>query len=126
MAKDDNFWLNAFYIVFTLIMAYLGFQLVNTLGVQFNWVERYDTWFPLANNISALVIGIASTLFLKSDSERVEYYLASIAEMRKVAWPTYEDTKRMTVVVVIVVLIFAVILGVFDFAWSNILKQILT
>ena len=126
MSKDDNFWLNAFYLVTVLVGAYVGFQAINTMGIQTGWLEKYDTWFPLVNNIGAIVIGVSITMVLRAKKDRAEYYLTSIAELRKVTWPSYEDTKRMTVVVVIVVLVFAVILGVFDFAWSNLLKQVLT
>lgn len=42
------------------------------------------------------------------------------AELSKVTWPTRKDTYAQTIVVVIVSIIAAIILGVFDAAWSSV------
>jgi len=42
--------------------------------------------------------------------------------MHKVSWPSWDDTKRMTTIVCVVVFVFAVILAIFDYAWANALK----
>ena len=47
---------------------------------------------------------------LKSDKERDEYFLQAIAELRKVTWPSVAETKQKTIVVCVVVGVFAVIL----------------
>jgi len=38
-----------------------------------------------------------------------------------VTWPSMPDTRRMTLIVCVVVGIFAVILAVFDLVWAKIL-----
>jgi len=125
MTKDDSFWVNSAYIALAIISGYVGFKAINTIGIQMAWIERYDAWFPLVNNVGAIVVGAGIAFWFRSSADRQEYHLASVAEARKVTWPTVPDTKRMTIVVVAVVAVFAVILGVFDFAWSWALKQIL-
>jgi len=125
MGKDDSTWLNISYLIAAGIFAFVGYKALYTIGLQSGWSERYDGWYPLFSQIMSLVIGGASIFWVQSSKERKEYHLSAIAEIRKVTWPTIPDTKRMTVVVVVVVAIFAVILAVFDIAWSKVLQLIL-
>jgi preprotein translocase subunit SecE len=125
MGKDDATWLNICYVLFALVAAFVGYKAISTMGVQFGWTERYDDWFPLFNNLSAIVLGAASVVWLRSSAERREYYLSAIGEVRKVTWPSLEDTKKMTIIVAVVVAIFSVILSVFDIVWAKILQLVL-
>ena len=125
MSKDDATWLNICYIMFALIISYIGFKAVYSVGLQFGWTDRYDDWFPTANNILAICIGAASVFWLRASSERREYHLSAITELRKVAWPTIPDTKKMTIIVAVVVVICSVIMTIFDIAWSKVLQVIL-
>lgn len=126
MGKDDATWLNIAYAAFAIIIAYVGYEAIFSLGVETGWTERYDEWFPIANAIGALVVGAGSTYWLRSSLPRREYHEASIGEIRKVTWPSGEDTKRMTIIVAVVVAIFAVILAVFDIIWSKTLEWIIS
>ncbi len=125
MSKDDATWLRICYVVFGIIIGYVGFKAIQTLGVQTGWLERYDSWFPQANAIGAVVCGVLGIVYARSKPEQREYHLSSIGELRKVTWPSYPDTKRMTVIVVVVVAVFSSILAAFDFAWGWVLKLLL-
>ena len=46
-----------------------------------------------------------------------------ISELRKVTWPTRQETTHLTVVVIIISLLFAIVLGAADFAFSWIVEQ---
>ncbi|NRA43380.1 MAG: preprotein translocase subunit SecE [Oligoflexales bacterium] len=108
-----------------MIVAYIVYKAAETVGLQLGFAERYDEWFPLASRVCSIVGGGAAALWLRSDADRRDYHVSAIGEIRKVTWPSIPDTKRMTVVVVIVVAIFSVILTVFDVVWSKILQAIL-
>lgn len=125
MGKDDATWLNICYVLFALIVAYVAYKAVSTVGIQFGFTERYDQWFPLVNNISAILLGGAAVFWLRASVERREYHLSAIGEVRKVTWPSFEDTKKMTLIVAVVVAIFSVILSVFDMVWAKILQFVL-
>jgi preprotein translocase subunit SecE len=124
MSKDDATWLNACYVTFGLLMAYFGYKAVEMIGLQNNWAERYE-WFDGVATVIGVVIGAACALFLRSNPERHEYMLASIGELRKVTWPSWDETKRMTTIVVVVVAIFGVVLGIFDVLWSKALNLLI-
>jgi len=46
-----------------------------------------------------------------------------IGELRKVVWPSREDTIYMAVVVVIVTILFGAILGAIDFFFSYVIDK---
>ena len=121
MSKDDASWLNVAYMVFFAILAYVFYRISDTLGIQYGWVERYE-WYSYLSVIVGLVGGSLATFWLRQDPQRKDYFLASIGELRKVTWPSWPDTKRMTVIVCIVVGIFAVIVSIFDLIWARALK----
>jgi preprotein translocase SecE subunit len=125
MAKDERFWLNLSYVVAGFLFALIGYKAITTVGIQTGWLEKYDSWFPLVATIGGIVIGGLGVWIAAGDSVRTEYYLATIAEVKKVNWPTGPDTWKMTKVVVIVCAIFGVILAIFDTIWAWILKFII-
>jgi len=86
MSKDDATWLNVAYVVFLVLAAYVGFKAIETLGLQTGWVERFE-WFSIVSTLGGVVIGIIATVIVRTDAERHEYLLSSIAELRKVTWP---------------------------------------
>ena len=47
-----------------------------------------------------------------------------ISELRKVTWPTFAETRYLTIVVAIVAIIVGVILGLFDLLFGWIIEQI--
>lgn len=124
MQKDDATWLKISYAVFAVIVGYTATKAIGTLGVQTGWEQRYS-WFPMISMILSILVGIGGTWFLARDKVRNEYFLSSISEVRRVTWPSFIDTRRMTIVVCVVVGIFAAILAAFDFIWAEILKVLL-
>ncbi len=126
MNKDDTTWLNIGYVVFALIVAYVGYKFIETVGVQMSWVERYDEWYPYLQTFGSIVCGAAGFMIIRGKKDRYDYHLAAIGELRKVSWPTWPDTKRMTIIVCVVVGVFAVILAIFDVIWSRALELLLT
>jgi preprotein translocase SecE subunit len=125
MPKDDAFWLTVGYLVFAGLISYVAWLAFETVGIQTGWAERYDQWYNPTSVGVSLVIGLLATFILRHSKERQEYFLSSIAEVRKVSWPSLDDTRKMTIIVCIVVAVFSVILSVFDVVWAAVLKKII-
>jgi preprotein translocase subunit SecE len=53
------------------------------------------------------------------------YFGEIIAELRKVVWPTREETRRLTVMVIIVAGAIGIFLGVMDYAFTKIMESII-
>jgi preprotein translocase subunit SecE len=73
--------------------------------------------------IAATVATIAGVVAYKND--RV-YHLANevASELKKVTWPTAKEVRAATMVVIVMAIISAVILGVFDLVWSNLTELV--
>jgi len=125
MPKDDATWLSTAYVMFGVCIAFVVWKALQTAGLHYGWTEQFDTWFPMASVAVSVAAGAASSWYLRKDAERHEYFLSAIGELRKVTWPSSNDTKRMTLIVVVVVGAFAVVLTVFDIAWARILKLLI-
>ncbi len=46
-------------------------------------------------------------------------------EVRKVTWPTWEDLRKSTVVITILVIVIGIVIGIMDFLFSKLLIDFL-
>lgn len=53
---------------------------------------------------------------------RLQFFKETIAELRKVVWPTREQATRLTVLVIIISLVVGVLLGVMDLAFGGMFR----
>jgi len=68
---------------------------------------------------SGLVAFIAAVIAYRS--KRIHTFVLEVCvELSKVAWPTRKETWSQTIIVIIVSIIAAIILGVYDAVWSHI------
>ena len=57
---------------------------------------------------------------------KITNYLKEVKlEMRKVDWPTQKEWVRHTIMVIVVTLIVAIILSVFDLSFTRILRNLI-
>lgn len=126
MNKDDSYWLKLAYVAFAALVALVFYKAFATLGVQTGWIDRFDDWYQPGSTALSILLALLATYLLWRDKERDEYFLAAIAELRKVTWPSVPDTRRMTMIVCFVVGVFAIILAIFDFVWGRIFGLLLT
>ena len=73
--------------------------------------------------VAAVVAGALGVIMYRSDRY---YYLANevASELKKVTWPTAKEVRTATMVVVVMAIISALILGLFDFVWSNLTELV--
>lgn len=91
-----------------------------------DWVWGYfatplsESTMSLLAAVLALVIGVAMYR-----NDRI-YHLANevSSELKKVTWPTGKEVRSATTVVFVMAIISAVILFVFDLAWSNLTELV--
>jgi preprotein translocase SecE subunit len=91
-----------------------------------DWIWGYFIKHPPELIISAGSAVLAITVGIIAYRNERLYTLATevAAELKKVNWPTGKETQAATVIVVVTVVIAAVILGLFDGAWSWVTDQI--
>lgn len=125
MQKDDSTWLNMAFAAFGLCVALVVWKGLTALSLSYGWTEKFEAWLPAVVVVGSLVVGGVAAWWLGAGADRHEYFLSCIAELRKVSWPSMDDTRKMTMIVCVVVVIFSMILTVFDVVWARLLKLLI-
>lgn len=91
-----------------------------------DWIWGYFATAPSESKISvvaAIAAAVAGIVLYRND--RV-YHLANevASELKKVTWPTAKEVRTATLTVIIMAIISAAILGVFDFVWTNVTELV--
>jgi preprotein translocase subunit SecE len=72
----------------------------------------------LRSDLLGLICGVAAGVALKMNRAVNTWALEVANELKKVTWPSWEETRLSTVVVIITSIVMAIILGVFDMIWA--------
>ena len=91
-----------------------------------DWVWGYFGTTPSESKISlmaalgAVVVGVS---LYRNDRA---YHLANevSGELKKVTWPTAKEVRAATMVVIVMAIVSAIILGLFDMVWSNLTELV--
>jgi preprotein translocase subunit SecE len=103
-----------------------GLLLFFLLQWSIDWV--WGTFAPAPNelvlSVASGVIALVAGIWLFRN-DRVHGLANEVtAELRKVTWPTAKEVRAATIVVISMALIAAVILGTFDFVWSQLTELV--
>jgi preprotein translocase subunit SecE len=93
--------------------------------VGFYWFETWPT--SLRTLLAAAGVVAAAAVFALTGKGRQtrEYIGEARFELRKVIWPTRQETIRMTITVLIATIVASIVLGVIDFFLSGGLRLLL-
>lgn len=85
------------------------------------WLWGYFTASPSESIVTLfallIVVVVGVTLFR---NEKVYGLANEVAlELKKVTWPGAKEVRAATIVVIVMTLISAMIIGIFDFAWAQ-------
>ncbi|MBS2024731.1 MAG: preprotein translocase subunit SecE [Deltaproteobacteria bacterium] len=75
-------------------------------------------------SIIGLVLAAGIAFWAWTNATTHTYADEIVAELRKVTWPTLEETRAATIAVIVASLIAAVLLGTFDVAWRFLTDKI--
>ena len=62
----------------------------------------------------------------KQPNAIARWYRETVGELRKVAWPTIQGTRRLTGIVLIVMFAMSAILGLLDFLFSKLISLLVS
>ena len=91
-----------------------------------DWIWGYFGSVPSESKITlvaAVVAGVTGIVMYRND--RI-YHLANevTSELKKVTWPTAKEVRAATLVVIVMAIVSAIILGVFDLVWTNLTELV--
>ncbi len=121
MAQENapNKPVHLMYLVGAVILFYL-------LQWSIDWVWGFFATSPSDFKISLFAaIGASVGGIVMYRNERL-YTLANevASELSKVTWPTGKEVRTATLTVIVMAIISALILGLFDFVWSNLTELV--
>ncbi|HVV83718.1 MAG TPA: preprotein translocase subunit SecE [Kofleriaceae bacterium] len=92
-----------------------------------DWISSYflgSAPGELVMTSAAMAIALGTAIILYRN-DRVHGLANEVAaELKKVTWPTAKEVRAAAIVVIIMSLISALILGAFDFVWSNLTELV--
>lgn len=107
------------YLIGTVLLFYM-------LQWSIDWVWGYFGSPPSEFKMTmfAGIVAVATGVILYR-SDRIYGLANEVAqELKKVTWPTGKEVRAATTVVIVMAVVSAVILGIFDFAWSNLTELV--
>ena len=61
----------------------------------------------------------------KEPNAIIKYFQDTRAELRRVTWPTREETRKLTLIIVAVTLVMAIFLGTLDYIFQGLVAGII-
>ncbi|MDD2371437.1 MAG: preprotein translocase subunit SecE [Firmicutes bacterium] len=62
----------------------------------------------------------------KVNKEKTNIFKGMFRELKKVTWPTKKETTVYTIVVVVTVIVFALVIGIYDLFLKNLIETLLS
>ncbi len=76
------------------------------------------------SDLLGLLTGVGVMLWLWFDTRVNQFGLEVAAELKKVTWPSWSETKTTTIVVIVVTLVVSLLLAFFDLIWGSVTSWI--
>ena len=110
---SDRKWTYLLFALGGLVLAYL-------LLKSGDWAWSYYGTKPNELLIDSLAFGVAGAACVVALRNEQLFSLATQVtdELKKVTWPTRQETSSATIVVIVTVIVAAGFLGMFDAIWS--------
>jgi len=107
------------YLLGTIVTGWLFVKITETA-----WTALNLAWTPVPppSNLLVMLIGGSAALglgaYLWRHPKVNSLVMEIVVELSKVTWPNRKELSASTVVVIVLSVIAAIILGLFDFFWS--------
>lgn len=76
--------------------------------------------------IAVGVPAVSMSNLVKSDNPIMRYLRETRAEIAKVAWPTVQETRNLSLIVIGVTIAMSFALGILDFVFSKLVENLLS
>ena len=88
--------------------------------VAYYWFNDMPTWQRVLMLLASFVVGGAIGFFTRAGHALRDFLVEANFELRKVVWPTRQETLQTTLVIIVVVIVLSLLLGLIDvfLKWS--------
>jgi len=84
--------------------------------VAFYWFNNWSSALRIILLFGAVILATAIASFTEPGRKLRTFLTEANYELRKVVWPTRDETIRTTAVIIVVVIILSLMIGLIDFA----------
>ncbi len=110
------------HLVFMVLAVVASWVAINLVDLVWSYFARPAKLWPQLIGVTAGVL-VVSFYWLKQ--ETFDWVGSIVHELRRVTWPTKQETYSATVVVIITVIISTILLFIFDAFWAFATDKIL-
>lgn len=124
MESQFQKWVNLSYLAVAVLLGYILFAASMQVGGVFDLEAKVKNFHLVAQGASVLVGAILFLILYRN--ENVNQFMNEVmTELSRVTWPTQKETSSATVIVIVMVLISGMILGLLDYFFTYVIKQII-
>jgi preprotein translocase subunit SecE len=114
------------FIVFATVLGAAVHGIAVPLVARFNLSDpEIIPGIANATSLAGIGVGVVTFFVAMRTQSVVSYTDEVIGELRKVVWPTRDETVRNATIVLGTVLVLSLILGAYDYVWGAITKVFL-
>lgn len=124
MDKSQNKVIGMSFLVAAIIFAFIIDILMKVLSNIWGTFAR-ATSSPTIQHGVPILAGVALFLFLTFNPRIREWAGLVVLEISKIVWPSVKDTRALTIVVCIIIVIAAILFSLFDVVSGRLIEFIL-
>ena len=124
MDKSNSKILTLIFVAFSVLVGFTISTLLKVFSGAFGIIAKLMN-YDLFRHGLPVAIGIGLFIYLQFNKSVLKWSDEVIAEVKKIVWPPFKDTRGMTIIVVVMVLISSVIVSVFDMFSGFVLNQLM-
>ena len=124
MEKTHNKIIAVSFIIAAVFAGYIASVLITVLSNTWGAFARVANSTAVAHGVP-VTIGAGLFFYLILNPNVRAWATDVVLEISKVVWPSVKDTRALTIVVCIIIVLISFILSVFDFFSSQIVEFIL-
>ena len=112
------------HLAVSAVVWFMTRSLINWLSLNFYQLRKLpglDTW----REVVPVVIAVGVLIFLWKSAKVNQTLEEVVAELKKVTWPSVEDVKKSTVVVMICIILASGLRAIFDLFFGKVVGWLL-
>ncbi len=124
MDKTNSKILTLSFVAFSALIGFTLSTLLKVFSGAFGPIAKAMN-YDLFRHGLPVVVALTLFAYLQFNKNVLTWSDEVIAEIKKVVWPPVKDTRGMTIIVIVMVLISSVIVSVFDMFSAFVLNQLM-
>lgn len=124
MDKTNSKILTLSFVAFSILIGFTISTLLRVFSGAFGIIAKLMNYDIFRHGVP-VVIALSLFVYLQFNKSILKWADEVIGEVKKIVWPPFKDTRGMTIIVVVMVLISSVIVSVFDLFSGFVLNQLM-